>query len=106
MHSCFDAPTGLSPAPTRHQELALLETTPPHDRATEHSVFADPDAATHQVLYGNPARLARRTRALHAAKVTGADAATTLTDLAARVTPPGGRIADIGCGRGTTSVHL
>jgi SAM-dependent methyltransferase len=70
------------------------------------SVFVSPDAVTRRHLYGTPARLHRRTHALHTAKVAGSDAARTLADLAARVTPPGARVADIGCGRGTSSMHL
>lgn len=67
------------------------------------SPFTDP--ARSRELYTSSDRLARRTSALHAAKVHGADAADTIADLAA--TGPAPRvIADIGCGRGTTTRQL
>lgn len=57
-------------------------------------------------LYRSAGRQARRTRSLHAAKISGADAAATITRLAARHTPDPRTICDIGCGRGTTTMRL
>lgn len=57
-------------------------------------------------LYANADRLARRTGALHAAKISGGDATTTIVDLAARSAPDAPVVCDIGCGRGTTTVQL
>jgi SAM-dependent methyltransferase len=66
--------------------------------------FTDPDQLA--PLYATAERLARRTGALHAAKISGVDATTTIVDLAARTTPPEAVVADIGCGRGTTTLAL
>ena len=71
---------------------------------TPPSAFTDPAAQPH--LYGNAARLARRTTALHAAKVAGGDASTTLAQLAAHYQPHAGLTADIGCGRGSAALQL
>jgi SAM-dependent methyltransferase len=60
-------------------------------------------------LYGSADRLARRTGALHRARVSGPHAGHVIADLAGEaVTPrqPAARIADIGCGRGTTTAML
>ncbi|WP_203837560.1 class I SAM-dependent methyltransferase [Winogradskya humida] len=57
-------------------------------------------------LYAAAAPLAQRTRSLHRAKTTGADATATITILAAATNPLPNRVADIGCGRGTTTVAL
>ncbi|MGH3801081.1 MAG: class I SAM-dependent methyltransferase [Pseudonocardiaceae bacterium] len=57
-------------------------------------------------LYASAGRLARRTGALHAAKISGADATATIVDLAARSTPAAPVVCDIGCGRGTTTLAL
>jgi hypothetical protein len=57
-------------------------------------------------LYATIARLTQRTGALHAAKISGDDATTTIVDLAAQSTPATPVICDIGCGRGTTTLHL
>jgi ubiquinone/menaquinone biosynthesis C-methylase UbiE len=67
------------------------------------SPFTDP--ARSRELYASSGRLARRTSALHAAKIHGADAADTIADLAAAGPAPR-VIADIGCGRGTTTRQL
>jgi ubiquinone/menaquinone biosynthesis C-methylase UbiE len=66
--------------------------------------FIDP----HQIaaLYATPGRLAQRTGALHAAKISGPDATATIVDLAAQVAPPRPVVCDIGCGRGTTTLAL
>lgn len=58
-------------------------------------------------LYASADRLAQRTGALHQAKIRGADAADTIAALTVIAIPaPAGRVADIGCGRGTTTVRL
>ena len=57
-------------------------------------------------LYATAARLAARTGALHAAKITGEDATTTIVDLAARSAPHTPVVCDVGCGRGTTTLAL
>ncbi|WP_449060550.1 hypothetical protein [Planomonospora algeriensis] len=56
-------------------------------------------------LYGSGARLAARTRALHRAKTSGRPVADVIAELAAAHLPiaSGAVVADIGCGRGTTS---
>ncbi|MBG0818666.1 class I SAM-dependent methyltransferase [Planomonospora sp. ID82291] len=56
-------------------------------------------------LYGSGARLATRTRALHRAKTSGRPVADVIAELAAAHLPTasGTVVADIGCGRGTTS---
>jgi SAM-dependent methyltransferase len=63
-------------------------------------------AVVRGALYATAGRLARRTAALHAAKVSGADAAATIADLAAESTPAGPVVCDVGCGRGTTTLRL
>ena len=57
-------------------------------------------------LYASADRLARRSSALHRAKVAGRHAGQVIADLAARAAPLGARVADIGCGRGTTTRML
>ncbi len=57
-------------------------------------------------LYATPDRLARRTGALHTAKISGEDATATITELAARNAPARPVVWDIGCGRGTTTLAL
>ncbi|PPJ36404.1 class I SAM-dependent methyltransferase [Nocardia nova] len=57
-------------------------------------------------LYHSAERLSERTRSLHAAKISGADAAATITGLIARHAPAPRTISDIGCGRGTTTLRL
>ncbi len=72
------------------------------------SPFTDP-AVVSGLLYGSADRLARRTGALHRARVSGRHAGHVIADLAAQTaTPPrrNTRIADIGCGRGTTTGML
>ena len=66
--------------------------------------FTDPDQ--YAPLYATPDRLARRTGALHAAKISGPDATATIADLAASAAPAESTVGDIGCGRGTTSLAL
>lgn len=68
------------------------------------TAFTDP--AAHDHLYGAATRLARRTSALHAAKIAGADASATIAELAAEHRPDAAVVADIGCGRGSTALHL
>src|SRR5437867_3820192 len=67
--------------------------------------FTDPDQIAGP-LYADPARLACRTSALHAAKVSGDDATATITALAADSSTAAPVVCDIGCGRGTTTLHL
>src|SRR5579863_5330400 len=70
------------------------------------SPFTDP-GQVRGPLYASADRLARRTSALHRARVSGRHAAEVIADLAAETivtsTPV---IADIGCGRGTTTCLL
>lgn len=66
--------------------------------------FSDP--GSHHRLYADPQRLTRRTGALHAAKITGADAAVAIADLIVEYQPGARLLADIGCGRGTTTLCL
>ena len=66
--------------------------------------FTDPHRLA--PLYATPDRLARRTGALHAAKISGEDATATITELAARGAPARPVVCDIGCGRGTTTIDL
>jgi SAM-dependent methyltransferase len=67
--------------------------------------FLDPAALPG--LYDSSDRLARRTRALHHAKISGRHAADVIAELAAASVLPGQPvIADIGCGRGTTTLTL
>lgn len=67
--------------------------------------FTDPHFV-HRALYANTERIARRTGALHAAKISGEDATATIVNLAARSSPTVRAVCDIGCGRGTTTVAL
>lgn len=60
-------------------------------------------------LYASADRLAQRTGALHRARVAGRHAGEVIADLAEAALAPGGRrarLADIGCGRGTTTRML
>ena len=60
-------------------------------------------------LYVSADRLARRTNALHRARVSGQHAGHVITGLAAAALGPGRReawVADVGCGRGTTTGML
>lgn len=69
------------------------------------SPFTDP-AQIQGPLYAGADRLARRTGALHRAKVKGQHAGQAITDLAADALTGGrfpARVADVGCGRGTTT---
>jgi ubiquinone/menaquinone biosynthesis C-methylase UbiE/aminoglycoside phosphotransferase (APT) family kinase protein len=70
--------------------------------------FTDPALVTGG-LYASEDRLARRTSALHRARVSGQHAAKVIAGLAAAVVNQPGestRIADVGCGRGTTTSML
>lgn len=76
--------------------------------STPASPFTDP-ALVRGPLYGSADRLARRSGALQRARVSGRHAGQVITDLAAGALAPGGRaarVADIGCGRGTTTRML
>ncbi len=60
-------------------------------------------------LYASADRLARRTSALHRARVAGRHAGEVIADLTEAALAPGGRrarVVDIGCGRGTTTRML
>jgi ubiquinone/menaquinone biosynthesis C-methylase UbiE len=68
--------------------------------------FTDP-AQVQGPLYAAAGRLASRTSALHRARVSGRSAADVIADLAADAANPAPAfIADIGCGRGTTTLTL
>lgn len=68
--------------------------------------FTDP-AEVQGPLYAAAGRLASRTSALHRARVSGRHAAGVIADLAADAASPAPAvIADIGCGRGTTTLTL
>jgi ubiquinone/menaquinone biosynthesis C-methylase UbiE len=66
--------------------------------------FTDP--AQMAPLYGTADRIERRTTALLAAKITGANATTALTQLVASVAPLRPVVADIGCGRGSLALSI
>lgn len=67
------------------------------------SPFTDPGQITGP-LYASADRLARRTGALHRARVAGRHAAEVIADLAAEAASDSAPvIADLGCGRGTTT---
>jgi SAM-dependent methyltransferase len=68
------------------------------------TAFTDP--AAHDHLYGAATRLARRTSALHAAKIAGTDASATIAEFAADYRLRAAVVADIGCGRGSTALRL
>lgn len=67
--------------------------------------FTDPNLVAGS-LYASVDRLARRTGALHAAKISGGDATATIVDLAGRSASAAPVVCDIGCGRGTTTLAL
>jgi ubiquinone/menaquinone biosynthesis C-methylase UbiE len=67
--------------------------------------FTDP-ALIRGPLYAAPDRLRQRTNALHRAKIDGADATTTIVGLANDIVPAATTVIDVGCGRGTSTVHL
>ena len=69
------------------------------------SPFTDP-AQVRGPLYATATRIASRTSALHHARVAGRHAAEFITELAAAADPEPAVIADIGCGRGTTTLAL
>jgi ubiquinone/menaquinone biosynthesis C-methylase UbiE len=73
--------------------------------ATPTSPFTDPAIVRGQ-LYATPDRLNDRTNALRRAKISGPNAAVTLATLAAETLPTARRIIDIGCGQGTSTLHL
>jgi ubiquinone/menaquinone biosynthesis C-methylase UbiE len=65
--------------------------------------FTDPGQVSGP-LYATSGRLARRTSALHRARVSGRHAAETIADLATEaIGAVTGLVADLGCGRGTTT---
>ena len=66
------------------------------------------DAACCADLYGDAERLARRTGALHRAKIAGPPVAGAIVDLAAEHLGKSsvGVVADLGCGRGATTLAL
>jgi SAM-dependent methyltransferase len=91
--------TTLRHRPDPRLELAVSITASP---------FTDPDLVR-GALYASADRLARRSGALHRARTSGRHAGEVITGLAADALPPGGpaaRVADIGCGRGTTTRML
>lgn len=58
-------------------------------------------------LYASAARITQRTSALHRARISGRHAADVIADLAARAAgQSAGTAADLGCGRGTTTLLL
>jgi ubiquinone/menaquinone biosynthesis C-methylase UbiE len=72
------------------------------------SPFTDP-ALVRGSLYSSADRLARRSGALHRARVAGPHAGQVIADLAAAFVAPVRRrvrVADLGCGRGTTTGML
>jgi len=70
------------------------------------SPFTDP-AEVQGPLYATPDRLTSRTSALHRARVSGRHAGDVIADLATDAANPAPDvIADIGCGRGTTTLTL
>ena len=75
--------------------------------ATAPNPFLDP-VLLHGALYGNADRLASRTTALHRAKVAGRPVAEVIVELAraALPSPQHATVADIGCGRGTTTRQI
>ncbi|GII34625.1 hypothetical protein Pmi06nite_80670 [Planotetraspora mira] len=70
---------------------------------TASNPFLDPAAQAH--LYGDGARLAARTSALHKAKTHGRPVADVIADLAITFLPSPRQalVVDLGCGRGTSS---
>jgi ubiquinone/menaquinone biosynthesis C-methylase UbiE len=73
---------------------------------TDTNPFTD-HAEVRGPLYATAGRLASRTSALHRARVSGRHAADAIAGLAVReASPEPGVIADIGCGRGTTTLAL
>ncbi|MDR7381156.1 class I SAM-dependent methyltransferase [Promicromonospora iranensis] len=66
--------------------------------------FTDPAQMT--PLYGTAVRIEHRTTALLAAKISGANATTALTQLVASVAAPSPVVADIGCGRGSLALSI
>jgi SAM-dependent methyltransferase len=70
---------------------------------TPASPFTDP-AQVRGPLYASAGRQARRTSALHRARISGRHAAEVIADLAAAAAATSAPVvADIGCGRGTTT---
>jgi SAM-dependent methyltransferase len=73
---------------------------------TSANPFTDP-SEVQGPLYATADRLSNRTSALHRARVSGRHAADVIADLAADgANPAPAFIADIGCGRGTTTLTL
>jgi ubiquinone/menaquinone biosynthesis C-methylase UbiE len=69
------------------------------------NAFLDP-VLVHGSLYADATRLERRTSVLRAAKIVGPDAADTIVDLLKEHAVATTVIADIGCGRGTTTRRI
>src|SRR5579863_9402379 len=94
-----DSGTTAGQCPGRRPEPAM---TVPDGPFTDQALVRGP-------LYASADRLARRSSALHRARVAGRHAGEVITDLAKAALAPGGRrarVADIGCGRGTTTRML
>jgi ubiquinone/menaquinone biosynthesis C-methylase UbiE len=64
---------------------------------------ANPFLDSSSNLYATPDRLAQRTGALHRAKIAGRNVADVIAELAP---PQASLVADVGCGRGTTTAVL
>jgi SAM-dependent methyltransferase len=67
--------------------------------------FLDP-ARVHGDLYADADRLSRRTSALRTAKIAGPVVADTIVDLLTGYIAYGSTVADLGCGRGTTTLAI
>jgi len=63
-------------------------------------------ARVHGDLYANADRLRRRTSVLHDAKIVGADVADTIVDLLTGYITDRSTVADLGCGRGSTTLGI
>src|ERR1039458_7178252 len=104
----------LRPRPGRFPASRRMPPLRPSGSPLGHAVnatfspFTDP-ALVRGPLYASADRLARRSGALHQARISGRHAGQVITDLAEDVVGPGGRdalVADVGCGRGTTTRML
>ena len=60
----------------------------------------------HGDLYADPDRLRQRTSALHDAKIVGTDVADTIADLLTGYITDRSTVADLGCGRGSTTLAI